>query len=324
VTFTPALPATTSVVICAYTERRWTDLLDAVRSARDQRGGVGEVIVVIDHNPTLYARARAELPGTTVLENRYARGVSGARNTGIEAAQGAHVAFLDDDAAAEPTWLSELCAHAHGAVGVGGRTLPLWPQSAPRWFPMEFAWVVGASYTGLPEHVADVRNVWTGNMLVARDALNAVGGFDTDFSKVGQVARPEDTELCLRVARIFPTRSWRYVPSARVHHRVPRARATVTYFLRRCFWEGQGKSALAETHGKRTLALERDHALRTLVRGVVRGLRDALRGDFGGAGRAAMITAGLTSTVLGFAQAELARRRLPKPAAQLPPHVPRP
>ena len=43
-----------SVVICAYTEARWDDLLAAIASVRAQRDHVPlEIVVVIDHNPAL-------------------------------------------------------------------------------------------------------------------------------------------------------------------------------------------------------------------------------------------------------------------------------
>ncbi|MGD9526703.1 MAG: glycosyltransferase family 2 protein, partial [Pseudonocardia sp.] len=59
-----------SVVICAYTERRWDDVLAAIESVRIQRLPAHEIILVVDHNPTLFARLRAELPDVLVVENR--------------------------------------------------------------------------------------------------------------------------------------------------------------------------------------------------------------------------------------------------------------
>ena len=64
--------------------------------------------MVVDHNDALLARAKAEFPGVTVLPNAHAQGLSGARNTGIEAGTGDVVGFLDDDAAAEPAWAARL------------------------------------------------------------------------------------------------------------------------------------------------------------------------------------------------------------------------
>src|SRR5512141_177425 len=91
-----------SVIICAYTDARWNDLIEAVASLRRQQTAPAEVIVVVDHNPALLARVRAEFPHVTVIENMGPQGLSGARNSGLAAASGEIVAFMDEDATAEP------------------------------------------------------------------------------------------------------------------------------------------------------------------------------------------------------------------------------
>ena len=76
--------ASVSVVICTYDVRRWSQLLAAVDSARAQTRVPDEVVVVVDHNEGLEARARAELADAIVVANRGPRGLSGARNTGVD------------------------------------------------------------------------------------------------------------------------------------------------------------------------------------------------------------------------------------------------
>ncbi|GEM_PF-6288810 len=72
-----------SVIVCAYTEDRWNDLVAAVVSVKEQTLSPAEIIIVIDHNPALLKRAKRHLPDTVVVENTEARGASGSRNTGI-------------------------------------------------------------------------------------------------------------------------------------------------------------------------------------------------------------------------------------------------
>src|SRR5712691_10586334 len=139
---------TISVIICAYTEDRWNDLVAAVGSVQRQTLPPDEIIVVIDHNPSLLERAREHLASVVVVENTEARGLSGARNSGIAVAQSRIVAFLDDDAIATPDWLMLL---SEGFIdpqvlGTGGPVTPLWLERVPAWLPEEFYWVVGCTY----------------------------------------------------------------------------------------------------------------------------------------------------------------------------------
>ena len=72
-----------SIIICAYTEKRWDDLVAAVASI--QQGSIvpREIILVIDHNPILYQRALYEFSDVVVIENQGGPGLSGARNSGV-------------------------------------------------------------------------------------------------------------------------------------------------------------------------------------------------------------------------------------------------
>jgi glycosyltransferase involved in cell wall biosynthesis len=295
-----------SVVIAAFSSERWDYLRQAVSSVAAQTRPALETIVVIDHNPDLLARARREL-AAVVIPNAGARGASGARNTGVAHSRGEVVAFLDDDAAATGDWLARLLTHFAdpGVVGVGGRLDPLWATARPRWFPGEFGWTIGVSYTGMPERTAHVRNVWSNNMAVRRAAFEAAGGFREDFGKVGAVSRPEDTDLCMRVTG----GAWLYDPACAVSHWVPAQRARFRYFLVRCFNEGRGKAGLAALNGRRaSTAQERDYTARVLPRAVLRGLGEALRGDGAGVLRGAAIITGLAVTTAGYALGAAATR----------------
>src|ERR1019366_8628651 len=99
---------TVTVVICAYTEARWGDLVSAVASIHAQTWQAQQCVLVIDHNQTLFHRARAEFPWVEVVENSEHQGLAGARNVGIARSKGEIVAFLDDDASAAPDWLEQL------------------------------------------------------------------------------------------------------------------------------------------------------------------------------------------------------------------------
>lgn len=292
---------TVSVVIAAYSTERWGDLRAAVASVGEQTVPVLETIIVIDHNPELEARARREFARAIVVGNVGSRGASGARNSGVAVSQGDVVAFLDDDAAASPAWLEALLRHFAdpAVVGAGGGIVPLWAGSRPRWFPPEFYWAVGASYRGMPEDAAEVRNVWSGNMAIRRPVFDAIGGFREGFGKVGRRPCPEDTDLCLRASA--GGGRWIYEPAAVCGHRVPPQRTTVRYFLSRSHNEGRGKARLAGLAGTaQSTSAERRYTRRVLPAGIARGLRDSVRGDLTGAARSLAIAVGLMLAVAGF------------------------
>ncbi|MGY1774424.1 glycosyltransferase [Geodermatophilus sp. SYSU D00804] len=299
----PAEP-TVSVVIACYTEARWAGITAAVRSALEQDRRPLEVVVAVDHAPALLDRVRRAFPEVRVVPNTTSRGASGTRNAGARAARGDVVAFLDDDTRAARTWLTNLVRglkETPGAVGVGGRVEADWPGGVvPRWFPPEFLWVVGASYEGMPTGRSEVRNVWSESMAVWREDFARVGGFRDGFGKLGAASSPEDTEFCIRAAAVTG-RSWLYVPEAEIVHDVPAARASWSYFVRRCHSEGRGKAAMTALDQGSALGEERGHVLGAIPRGVWRDLRRFLRGDGWGLARAATAGVGLLAAASGYA-----------------------
>jgi glycosyltransferase involved in cell wall biosynthesis len=294
-----------SVVICTYTDQRWSQLRAAVDSARAQTQIAHQIIVVVDHNDGLEARARAELSDVVVVANRGPRGLSGARNTGVDVSTGDVVAFIDDDAVADREWLARLTAPFASAdvAGAGGLVVPDWSAGRPRWFPEEFDWVVGCSYRGMPTSSERVRNPIGCNMAFRRDVFAAIGGFRTDLGRIGrQPVGAEETELCIRLAEKMPAARVVHVPDAAVHHAIPASRATWRYFAERCYGEGISKATLGRIAGAGgKFSTEWRYVGRTLPWGVLRGIGGALvRRDLMGIARATAIGTGLTVTLAGF------------------------
>jgi GT2 family glycosyltransferase len=296
-----ARPVTVSVVICAYTTQRWQDTCAAVDSVLAQDCPVDEILLVIDNNDALYARALSwygtnSIP--TVLRNTNTRGLSGARNTGMYAAKADVVAFLDDDACAEAGWSRAMVAHYcdPDVEGVGGYAVPRWPLTRPAWLPEEFDWVVGCSYTGQPTALAPVRNFIGCNMSMRREVIRTVGGFNACVGRIG--TKPtgcEETELCIRIRQLRPSAKLLFDPDMRVHHRVARERTTFGYFAQRCYHEGRSKAIVSTLVGPADgLSSERSYATSVLPRAV--GVAFA---------RAAVVIAGLMLTTFGYADGRI-------------------
>jgi glycosyltransferase involved in cell wall biosynthesis len=300
----PSEPPTISVVICAFTRDRLEVLSEAIDSLRAQTLPPHEIVLVIDHAPELLDEVKGLWADLKIVANEERKGLSGARNTGVAAATGEVVAFLDDDAIAAPDWLAHLAAaYADPKVlGAGGTVRPRWVEGKPGWFPPEFDWVVGCTHSGMPQRLEPVRNLVGANMSFRRAPLLEVGGFSHDLGRVGTLpVGCEETDLSIRVHQRWPEAEILYDPAAAVEHVVPPARAKVRYFLDRCRAEGRSKAVLSGMVGSDDgLSSERTYVRRTLPLGFLRDLGGAAKGDAGGLGRAAMIFVGLAATTLDY------------------------
>lgn len=295
-----------SVIICAYTEDRWNDLLAAIASVRRQTLSPLEIIIVVDHNRDLLQRVREQITDVIVVENTETRGLRGARNSGLAVAHGQIIAFLDDDAVAIPDWLMFLCKGYTDlrVLGTGGSVTPSWVGKKPPWLPEEFYWIIGCTYRGMPRTSTAIRNPIGANMSIRRDVFDTVGNFHSEIVRIGaqHAGGCEETELCIRTRQRWPQGIFLYQPEAGVFHSVPTNRTSWRYFYSRCYVEGLAKAVVTWHVGtKGSLASERTYTLRTLPRGVVRGLADVLfRHDLAGFARVAAIVAGLAVTTAGY------------------------
>lgn len=305
-----------SVVICVYTQDRWDDIVAAVGSVLGQSAPARELIIVVDHNIELYQRLLARFGadrGVTVAQNVQGRGLSGSKNTGVAAAAGEVVAFLDDDAVAEPDWLKFLADNyrAPEVAGVGGLTRPRWDTKRPAWFPREFDWVVGCNYAGMSQS-RQVRNLLGGNASFRRQVFAQAGEFASGVGRsAGRLPRGcEETEFCIRLRQLRPDVTLLIDDRAVIWHRVRPDRCRFSYFIARCYAEGLSKAQVSSSVGVRDgMSAEREYVLAALPAGIVRNLAALLRGDMGGPGRAGAILAGLAAATAGYAIGGAGRRR---------------
>jgi Glycosyltransferases involved in cell wall biogenesis len=153
-----------SVVICGYTMERLEVFTAAIDSVLAQTHRPLEVVIVIDGNPTLHERIVTRYgddPSVRIELNDENRGISYSRTRGAELATGEVVAFIDDDAVAEPTWIAEHVRvyEESDAVAVAGPVLPVWLEGEPDWFPAEFSWLVGCTEPGFARWRGDPQRI---------------------------------------------------------------------------------------------------------------------------------------------------------------------
>src|SRR5262245_18321778 len=184
----PAAPKM-SVVICAYNaERTMQACLESLRALRYPSY---EIIVVNDGSPDHTLEIAQQFPQARIISQEN-KGLSAARNVGIEAATGDIVAFTDSDCVVDPDWLTYLAYtfREGGYVAVGGPNLP--PPEESRTAACVAASPGGPTHVLLNDEVAE--HIPGCNMAFRKDVLQAIGGFDPVFRAAG-----DDVDLCWRL-----------------------------------------------------------------------------------------------------------------------------
>jgi GT2 family glycosyltransferase len=293
-----------AVVVCVATREREPLLRACVDSLLGAERVPDELFVVVDQNPALEHDLRETLPAPVRVLHTERQGNSEGRNTGILAARSDVVAFVDDDAAAEPRWLAELMEafeSSEALVGAGGAVVPRF-EEGPRWLPDELLWIVGCTYRGHRADPGPTRNPIGCNMAFRRAALVDAGCFSAEFGKRGNaLVICDETELCLRLEQQHGVDRIAYVPSARVHHFVPVSRICWRGLVRRCTMEGLSKARLLRRYHGRALSSERGYVGLLLRRSASLAFSGDLRG-------ALAIVLSLSVTTTSFAYGLAVRR----------------
>jgi N-acetylglucosaminyldiphosphoundecaprenol N-acetyl-beta-D-mannosaminyltransferase len=189
------VPQLISVCICTYRRQSLAQTLESIGRQR-LAGGITCQVVVVDNDGAGFAQSMVKGFAETVpLAVKYViqpnKGLSSARNTAIDSAQGEWLAFIDDDEVAAPDWLHELvgCALQFGADGVVGRVTPDYDGAAPAWVRRSGFFDRELPATGTP---LGIDEALSGNALLRTSflqaytlrfdaAFNATGGEDTEF-----------------------------------------------------------------------------------------------------------------------------------------------
>ena len=214
VPFQPDLPwPRISVVVCTYNGER--TIRDCFEGLTELEYPDLEVIVVDDGSTDATAAIAGEYDFRLISTDN--RGLSSARVTGMEAASGEIVAYIDDDARPDPHWLTYLAATFLNTshAGVGG------PNIAPAGDGAIADCIANAP--GGPVHVLisdqEAEHIPGCNMAFRKAALQAVGGFDPRFRAAG-----DDVDACWRLHQQGYTLG--FSPAATVwHHRRNSVRA---------------------------------------------------------------------------------------------------
>ena len=307
--------ATVSLIIVS--RHRATSLLRTIAAVRLQDHAALEVIVVADPDAATAVQGLG-LPIKVVVFDQ--ANISAARNAGISVAAGDLVAFLDDDAVPEPTWISRLTAPfgnpavtmATGFVRGRNGISDQWRACDVDQFGWDHALSVDRQavtlLSGTPKRALKAQGT---NCAFRRLDLLALGGFDEAFRFY-----LEDADISLRVARmgglaaVVPGAVVQHGFAASVRRRADRAPldlhdigASCAYFLRR-----HAPNADMETQRLAQWRGQRARLLRHMVRGELEPgqIGPLLAGFYSGWARGA-----------AYVAADLARNPVDTPEFQL-------
>lgn len=227
-------------------------LQQAIRSVRDHAGVPTHVIVVDNASADGSAGAvRAEFPDATLIVNQENRGFGQANNQGFAVGNEPFILLLNSDAritqGAMRAMVDELQRHPE-AGAIGARLVYPDGRFQASWYPFPSLWsyglelaglsraVFGPHYPSAPDasasgsHPAD----WVSGacMLLRREAVAAIGGFDADYHLYS-----EEMDLCRRLWQA----GWsvRYCASAVAIHHVGQSTQRRALQQPRLLWESR-------------------------------------------------------------------------------------
>jgi glycosyltransferase involved in cell wall biosynthesis len=184
-----------------------------------------EVVVVLDGctdgSAQMLEQNRATYPFNLHIVEQAQGGPARARNTGVLAAQGDYILFLDDDVMATSGlvmehWHTHLANPTTIVIGTMSRPLDQLRKQRPVWVRWE-EYILEEQYRDILKgrYEVSARQFYTGNASLRREWLLKAGLFDESFK------RYEDVELAYRLAQ--QQLDFKFNPAAIGYHYVNRS-----------------------------------------------------------------------------------------------------
>lgn len=233
-----------SVIVCTYNRQ---DLLPVcLQSLIDQTldKSLYEVIVINNNSndetqPVADKIAAGQQNFRVVVETK--QGLSHSRNRGLLEATGKYIAYIDDDAKADPNWchriLNVFQTVQPEPVAVGGKIIPWYETNPPQWFIDDFETRTWGEESGFLKPPRNLYGFSGSNMAFPGTILRKYGGFSPGLGMVGgRLRMGEETELFMKISRQQPL-FW-YDPEIIVFHWTSKQNMKVSYRFRRSFNSG--------------------------------------------------------------------------------------
>jgi glucosyl-dolichyl phosphate glucuronosyltransferase len=245
-----------SVVICTYNRANFVGrAIDSV--ILQSSDGLPFELIVVDNNSNDATPSVVKQKIGTLTYARYirdpAQGLSHARNKGLSEAKGVHIAFLDDDAIAEPGWLSAIAmAFATGGervASVGGPINPIWEAPRPSWLSDSLLGYLSLTNYALPRGAQPSNFTPIGaNVAYKRVVVLEMGGFPAELGRRGKLLISNEEVFVQNRLSAFGYTAY-YEPAMAVRHLVPADHLTQRWFRKRAFWQGVSEAIESKKFG---------------------------------------------------------------------------
>ena len=255
--------ASVSIIVTSYSYGRMKDLIDLIKSVREQKQlDRLEIVLVVERDKRLFDEIRNLLSGMADLKSKVLfferlSGMSEARNKGAEASIGKYLAFLDDDVVLDRSWSINLISTMQNtnAIAITGPSRPIWVDRELDWWPSELSWIIGSTEWFHSKEAIRIRNVWGNNMIVKREEFSRVGGFRKEFGLQSASRRKwfdppsEDVDISFRLRRSYGDEIL-YVPGLSVGHKVSQRKISWRFIAQRSFSTGYQRHAIARLYSQ--------------------------------------------------------------------------
>lgn len=237
-----------SIVIASYNRADMlAETLVSLHAHLTQIGAIEQIeVVLIDNNspdttPQVMSQWRQRFP-LCVHHRETQQGLSYARNTGMAAARGEVVVFLDDDVELDGQWLPELLTPFRNekVAVVGGKVLAYGASELPGWLPREYGYLVSVFDPFDSPRATD--KVMGANFALRSRCIRDVGAFDPALGRKGtKLLGGEEVDLFSRI-RAAGGIVW-YTPSSVVFHKIAN-KLRKEYIVDYAYWLGVSEAHL--------------------------------------------------------------------------------
>ena len=242
----------TTVILCTYNRcQSLARTLKSVAASKIPEPVEWEVLVV-DNNSSDQTREVIEdycrrYPGHFRYLYEPQQGKSYALNSGVRAAKGGVLAFIDDDVEVDGDWLNNLTSALNNGewAGAGGRVLPEAGFTPPRWLDTNGRYALAPlALFNLGLEAGELREAPYGaNMAYRNEMFQKYGVFRTDLGRSPDgLMCNEDSEFAWRL--LAAGERLKYEPLAVVYHATPRSRLQKAYFL--AWWYAKSRSDIRQ------------------------------------------------------------------------------